>query len=127
MFCKYCGSSINNEDKFCIGCGRLVQNNESTTIENHEEIKTAYMEESINPNMRKWAVLSIVIPVVAIIWYIFIGLSFYIAVLIASVGLSFAKKGEMADAKLAKIGTVLNYILMIIAVIMLILIILNMI
>ena len=71
--------------------------------------------------MKKWAILSIIVPVVAIIWYIFIGLSFYLAILIAAAGFEFANKGEMADKKLAIIGKIANGILVGMAVVTLIL------
>ena len=72
--------------------------------------------------MKKWAILSIIIPAIAIVWYLFIGLSVYIAVIIASVGFSFAKKGEVSDKKLALVGKILNGILVGLAIVMLILI-----
>lgn len=81
----------------------------------------AYIDKAVNPNMKKWAIISIVVPIVAIIWYWFIGLSFYIAIFIAAAGFGFAQKGEMANKKMAIIGKVLNGILAGMAIIMLIL------
>ena len=80
-----------------------------------------YISQAVNPNMKKWAILSIVIPVIAIIWYWFIGLSFYLAIVIAAAGFSFAEKGKMSNKTLATIGKVLNGILCGLAVVMFIL------
>ena len=84
------------------------------------QINNSYIDKAVNPDMNKWAVLSIVIPSIAIFIYMFIGLSFILAIIIAGVGFDFAKKGEMANKQLAKIGKILNGILVGIAIIMLI-------
>lgn len=80
-----------------------------------------YVNQAVNPNMKKWAILSIVVPVAGIIWYLFIGLSFYLAIFIAAAGFGFAQKGQMADKKLATIGKVCNGVLVGMAVIMFVL------
>lgn len=133
MFCSKCGTQNSSEDKFCKNCGFLLENNDvsqQTNNVNNLEQKTTnisegldpnYINQAVNPNMKKWAILSIVVPVVAIIWYIFIGLSFYLAIVIAAVGFEFARKGEMANKKLATIGKVSSGILVGMAIIMLVL------
>ena len=83
------------------------------------------IDKAVNPNMKKWAILSVVVPAVAIIWYCFIGLSFYIAIILAAAGFGFAQKGEMANKKLAIIGKVLNGILAGMAIVMFILQLIN--
>lgn len=141
MYCSKCGFQNMSGERFCKNCGTLLENNqpqhpvnyinsqEEQTVYNQQyqndnvNLDSNYINQVVNPNMKKWAILSIVVPVVGIIWYWFIGLSFYLAIAIAMVGFSFAKKGEVADKKLATIGKVLNTILCIMAVIMLILII----
>ena len=80
-----------------------------------------YVQNAVNPNMKKWAILSIVVAVAGLVWYWFIGLSFYLAILIAAAGFGFAQKGEMADKKLATVGKVANGILVGMAVVMFIL------
>lgn len=77
-----------------------------------------YIDKAVNPNMKKWAILSIVVPVAGIIWYWFIGLTFYLAILIAATGFGFAEKGKMADKKLSIIGKVCSGILVGMAVVM---------
>lgn len=123
MFCTKCGTQNNNGERFCRNCGVILENvqtsQQSNNINNGNQqysnmnggLDSNYVNQAVNPNMKKWAILSIVLPVVAIIWYIFIGLPFYLAVFIAAAGFGFAQKGEMADKKLATIGNVANGIL----------------
>lgn len=87
----------------------------------NSNLNSNYVQQAVNPNMKKWAILSIVVPVAGMIWYWFIGLSFYLVIIIAAAGFSFAQKGEMADKKLAVVGKVLNGMLCAMAIIMLIL------
>lgn len=92
--------SINNQqsDNF------QVSNNYS----DNGSLNQNYVDNVVNPNMKKWAILSIVVPVIAFIWYFLIGLSFYIAIMLVAVGFSFAQKGEMSNKKLAIVGKILN-------------------
>lgn len=138
-FCKNCGcllesnqqQSVNNineqiQQSMNNGMGGQSVNNYQQSI-NQQYANTSgnldpnYVNQAVNPNMKKWAILSIVVPVAAIIWYIFIGLSFYLAILIAAAGFGFAQKGEMSDKKLATIGKVANGILVGLAVVMFVL------
>jgi len=88
---------------------------------NNGGLDPKYVEQAVNPNMKKWAILSIVVPIAGIIWYWFIGLNLYLAIFIAAAGFGFAEKGKMADKKLATIGKVCNGILVGMAVVMFIL------
>lgn len=88
---------------------------------NNVTLNANYVDKAVNPNMKKWAILSVVIPIAGIIWYCFIGLSVYLAIFIAACGFGFAQKGEMANKKLATAGKVLNGVLCGMAIIMLIL------
>lgn len=100
MYCPKCGYQNNELEKYCSKCGWLFENTNQNDYKNIE-----------NSKANKYAIFSIIIPVVAIIWYAFIGLSFYLAIIIASIGFGFAKKGEVANKKCAIIGNVLNGIL----------------
>ena len=133
MYCSKCGFLNNNGEKYCKNCGILLEENQvqqptTNNVDNQQfqnntgNLSSTYVNNAINPNMKKWAILSIIIPAIAIVWYLFIGLSVYIAVIIASVGFSFAKKGEVSDKKLALVGKILNGILVGLAIVMLILI-----
>lgn len=93
--------------------------NQSYQVE-YQNVNSNYINQAINPDMKKWAILSIIIPIAGMIFYWFIGLSVYLALVIAACGFEFAKKGEMADKNLAKIGKVLNSLLCIMALIVLI-------
>ncbi len=150
MFCTKCGTQNNNGERFCKNCGVILENvqtpqqpnninngnqqysnmnggldpnyvNQAVNPNMNGGLDPNYVNQAVNPNMKIWAILSIVMPVVAIIWYTFIGLSSYMAILIAAAGFRFAQKGEMADKKLAKIGNVANGILVGLAVVMFIL------
>lgn len=133
MFCKNCGTQNNSNERFCKNCGTLLENGQisqqanNTGSQNQQytnmngKLNSNYVNQAVNPNMKKWAILSVVIPVAAIIWYMFVGLSFYLAIFIATAGFGFAQKGEMADKKLAAIGKIANGILMGLAIVMLVL------
>lgn len=147
MNCKNCGIQNMNGEKFCKNCGVLLENNLSQQPINNQVTNENYQNNNIgvqpnqqpinsqalnqnyqnninyalNPNMKKWAVLSVIVPIAGIVWYWFIGLSFYLAIFIAAAGFGFAEKGKMANQKLALIGKILNGVLCGMAVIMLIL------
>ena len=72
----------------------------SNNYSNSGTLDQNYIDKAVNPNMKKWAILSVVVPAVAIIWYWFIGLSFYIAIMLSAAGFGFDQKGEMANKKL---------------------------
>ena len=101
---------------------QTVNNNQQTYMNNQNgNLDSNYVQNAVNPNMKKWAILSIVVAVAGLVWYWFIGLSFYLAILIAAAGFGFAQKGEMADKKLATVGKVANGILVGMAIVMFIL------
>lgn len=133
MNCKKCGFVSNNGEKFCRNCGSILEENNynggvinpNPTVNNqapnnYSNVNNDY-NKAINPNMNKWAILSVIVPAVGIIWYWFIGLSFYLAILIATCSLAFAKKGEVANKKLAIIGKILSGVLIGMTIIMFIL------
>lgn len=133
MFCSKCGCQIANGERFCRNCGCLIENTQMQNTmqnpnlngqanlnQNYSNFNPNYVNNVENPNMKKWAILSILIPSVAIIWYTFIGLSFYIAIFIGAAGFEFAKKGEIASKKMALTGRILNGILCGLAIVMLI-------
>lgn len=148
MYCSKCGSQNVNGERFCKNCGTLLENNQPQQSvnnmngqaqqqinngmmgqpmynqqhsNNNSGLDPKYVEQAVNPNMKKWAILSIVVPIAGIIWYWFIGLNLYLAIFIAAAGFGFAEKGKMANKKLATIGKVLNGILIGMAVVMFIL------
>ena len=147
MFCNKCGRRIEENTKFCGGCGtpvpvqNYVQQNENTTQnietpntqqnynvnQNNGDFRQAQVNTNynqpyqnydniVNPSMKKYAILSIVIPAVSIFVYLFIGLTVYIAIFLSALGFNFAKKGALYSKKLSRIGYVLNTILIVMAV-----------
>ena len=148
MFCSKCGFQNNQGEMFCKNCGTRLENNNqqqapqnptnqfiqpqqninpqvSNNYSNNGTLSQNYIDKAVNPNMKKWAILSVVVPAVTIIWYWFIGLSFYIAIMLAAAGFGFAQKGDMANKKLATIGKVLNGILAGMAIVLFILQLIN--
>lgn len=113
-------TNINNQQSVNI-TQPSYSNNMNNTQSANGNLNSNYVQQAVNPNMNKWAVLSIVVPIAGMIWYWFIGLSFYLAIIIAAAGFGFAQKGEMANKKLAIVGKVLNGMLCAMAIIMLIL------
>lgn len=93
-------------------------NQNMNNTQNYNGLDQNYVNNAVNPNMKKWATWSVVVPIAGIIFYLFIGLSFYLAIVIAAAGFSFAQKGEMGNPKLAKVGKVLNGVLVAIAIVM---------
>lgn len=143
-FCKNCGSLLENSqqgqqfnnmnnqnDQMTQPINNMNQTANQQTVYNYQQmngqyqnntaVNQNYVNQAVNPNMKKWAILSIIVPVAGMIWYWFIGLSFYLAIFIAAAGFGFAEKGKMANKKLATIGKVCNGILIGMAVVMFIL------
>ncbi len=148
MFCKKCGSFVENGASFCGKCGTPIDSQLNTENINNDFKEKEKMQENlditsnvtnenannnqqnkyydsqqnynniVNSDTKKYAIGSIVIPSIAIIIYWFIGLSVYIAILIATLGFNFAKKGTSYSKILSNIGYVMNIILMIIAIFM---------
>lgn len=138
MNCFKCGYVNQTGDRFCKNCGALLDNNyqqqsinninsqvqQPINNTNNQSINNQqFNKENINfdsnpvnneiiiPNMKKWAILSIVVPIVAIIWYWFIGLSTFMSIIIITLVFEFARRGELANKKLANIGKFFNWIL----------------
>ena len=150
MFCNKCGRIIEENSKFCGGCGTPVpiQNNIQQNENIAQNIETPNIQQNnnnvnqnngnygqaqlnsnynqtyqnydniVNPNMKKYAILSIVIPSISLFLYFFVGLTVWIAICLSALGFNFAQKGKLYSEKLAKIGYVLNTILLVVAILM---------
>ena len=46
MFCKNCGTQLDDEDKYCASCGMLIKNNHSESVKQDEEISIS--SETVN-------------------------------------------------------------------------------
>jgi len=137
MFCTKCGSQNANGERFCNKCGCLLENNQPQQpvnnmnaqqpmnnyqqpmnnyqqpmnqqyTSNNGNLNPNYVNQAVNPNMKKWAIFSIIIPIIGFLWFLFIGIPIWIAVALAATGFSFAEKGKMASKKLSTTGKVLN-------------------
>lgn len=124
MICNKCGIQNNNGEKFCNNCGCLLpieSQNLNVNMQNNMQnnnFNENYINQATNPNMKKWAILSIIVPIVGIIWYCFIGLTSYTAIFISLAGCGFAVKSMRSNKTLSIIGEILNLILCILAIIM---------
>lgn len=105
----------------------IEQNNNGNQVnENYEQSQgnTNYNQPSqnydniVNPSMKKYAILSIVIPSIALFLYFFVGLTVWVAICLSALGFNFAQKGKLYSKKLARIGNVLNTILVVVAILM---------
>ena len=124
MFCNKCGRILEENTKFCGGCGtpisfhnNIQQNTVVTKNNNPNQNNLNYnqtyknYDNIIHQNMKKYAIASIIIPIISIIIYWNIGLSIYIALLLSGLGFSCAKKGKLYNKTVSTIGYVLNGIL----------------
>lgn len=132
MYCKKCGKLIEENAKFCGGCStpapiqndlqkseNIYQNN-NINSENYNQTKInsnynpTYQnyDNIIRPNMKIYAICSIVIPVISLIVYYYIGISVSIAFFLSALGFNFAKKGKMYNNVLSIIGYILNGLLL---------------
>lgn len=139
MYCSKCGFQNDNVERFCKNCGILLENSQPQQQVNNNfnsqvqqpmyncQPSSQYQNNNgeLDSKMKKWAILSIVVPIVAIIWYWFIGLSFYLAIFIAVVGFGFSEKGSKSSKKIANIGKICNGVLIGMALIMFILRLIN--
>lgn len=132
MYCKKCGKLIEENAKFCGGCGtpapiqndlqkseNIYQNNNINSGNyNQTKINSNYnptyqnYDNIIRPNMKIYAIGSIVIPVISFIVYYCKGISVSIAFFLSALGFSFAKKGKMYNNVLSIIGYILNGLLL---------------
>ena len=142
MDCFKCGFTNLPSDRFCKKCGAFLESNYSESINNINQVQQPidntsnelinnqqfnstsvnsncnYVNKEATSNMTKWAILSIIVPIVAIIWYWFIGLSTLMAIVIAALGFEFSKRGELTNKKLANVGKIFNGIFVGIIIIM---------
>lgn len=128
MYCPKCGFQNVNGELYCKNCGNIleenqninqqinnIQQNQTENVSNKQYSKN--IENTIYPNMKKWAIFSIILPIIVILVFLFYKISFFLIILSCSLGFSFAKKGAISDKKLAKIGYILNGVVSIIAII----------
>lgn len=115
MNCKNCGAQNTLGERYCKNCGYLLQTETDNDLNlQNNNVNT---QNIVIPNMKKYAILSIVIGGGGIIFAIFVGMSLLISLFLSGLGFSLAAKGMKANKTLAIIGYVLNGILLVIGII----------
>lgn len=107
MFCKNCGKRVEYEETVCQRCGSPIKENETTK----EKI-----EGRITTTKKGFTILSIILPIIGLGLIFTIGIPYLIAIIMIIIGIASAKKGEIKESGVAKIGKILNYIFLIVVV-----------
>lgn len=71
MFCKHCGTKIDNDAKFCINCGTAISNS-TTQVKSQVQVQPVYSQNNpdYNTNNSGLNVLSFLLPIIGLILYI---------------------------------------------------------
>lgn len=130
MNCPKCGMINKDDAAFCGQCGEklntpvnnMTMNNQSTMNQQMaqpttnqqmaqlQNVTITPQQQNLDPSMKKFATLSVVIPSIGLFFCLFIGFIPVLAWALGGMSVGFAKKGKAADPKLAKVGMVLSYI-----------------
>ena len=121
MNCPKCGMINKDDAAFCGQCGEklntpvnnMTMNNQSTMNQQMAQLQNVTItpqQQNLDPSMKKFATLSVVIPSIGLFFCLFIGFIPVLAWALGGMSVGFAKKGKAADPKLAKVGMVLSYI-----------------
>ena len=121
MNCPKCGMINKDDAAFCGQCGEklntpvnnMTMNNQSTMNQQMSQLQNVTItpqQQNLDPSMKKFATLSVVIPSIGLFFCLFIGFIPVLAWALGGMSVGFAKKGKAADPKLAKVGMVLSYI-----------------
>ena len=130
MNCPKCGMINKDDAAFCGQCGEklntpvnnMAMNNQSTMNQQTalptmnqqtaqlQNVTITPQQQNLDPSMKKFATLSVVIPSIGLFFCLFIGFIPVLAWALGGMCVGFAKKGKAADPKLAKVGMILSYI-----------------
>ena len=102
-----CGEKLNTP------VNNMTMNNQSTMNQQMSQLQNVTItpqQQNLDPSMKKFATLSVVIPSIGLFFCLFIGFIPVLAWALGGMSVGFAKKGKAADPKLAKVGMVLSYI-----------------
>ena len=92
--------------------------NQTSYAQGNYNVQSTNYSQNVNDSDSKVCViLSIIIPIVMLIFKWFVGTSLYIDIIVATVGLTLAKKGEASSKPLSITGMVLNIIFIVLAVV----------
>lgn len=90
-----------------------IPNNNQNVANNEKQFDSVAKKDD-----KKYGVISIVIGAGGLIFYFFIGLSVWIALVLCSLGINMANKSKLSAPGLSKCGMILNIILGIVAIVM---------
>ena len=121
MNCPRCGMINKDDAAFCGQCGEklnvpvnnmnMQQQPVNPQMQSQNLNQPAQPLQNLDPSMKKFATLSVVIPSICLFLILFVGFMPILAWALGGMCVGFAKKGKAADPKLAKVGMVLSYIL----------------
>ena len=118
MKCEKCGTINNEQDRFCMGCGSILNKEELNTA----EIKPIEMPKNDQPvkekDETKSALLSMLIGFGGILVYWFIGLRYTQALAFGIAGIGLGGVGFKSNKLLGIIGIISNIILTLMAIYM---------
>ena len=116
MFCKRCGSSLQEGTIFCSNCGEKIESNETNNISNSNPTNTFNSLNSANSSQQKPDNASLVIGIISIVLsFIFSVLIIPLAIIGLVVGIS-KKPRNMVGIVLNGIAIVLPIIFIVVAV-----------
>lgn len=118
MKCEKCGTINNEQDRFCMGCGSILNKEELNTA----EINPIEIPKNDQPvqekDETKSALLSILMGVGGILVYWFIGLRYTQAFIFGLAGFGLASVGYKSNKLLSILGYIFNTILVLMAIYM---------
>ena len=109
MKCEKCGTMNNEQDRFCNGCGSILNTAELNNTANVKPIEARKVETE-DKDETKSALLSVLIGVGGILVYWFIGLRYTQAFIFGLAGFSLAGVGFKSNKPLSIIGFISNVI-----------------
>lgn len=143
-YCPKCGALLQNvNDASSMNNNDMTQNgnlNNAGINNGSNNVNFTNNNASMNQNLvsdekqfnsvtkkddKKYAILSIVIGVGGILFYLFIGLSVWVALVLCSIGLGLSQKSKQSAPGLSKAGFIFNILLGVMAIIMWILLIIE--
>lgn len=119
MKCEKCGTINNEQDRFCIGCGSILNKEELNNTEVVKPIEMSNTSKTVEEkDETKSALLSILIGVGGILVYWFIGLRYTQAFIFGAAGCGLASVGYKSNKVLGILGYIFNAILVLMAIYM---------
>ena len=103
MFCKFCGSKLIKDAKFCTNCGNIVEKDET------KEVAKETTTNNINNTGSDTA--SLVLGIISLVLFFIPVIGFILGIISLILGLSYKKKsGKSVGFALGLAGTILNIV-----------------